>query len=169
MMHAVECIPVIYKGCPISLCTLLLGATSALYRTTPIYNLCQKSAEPACYVKQPRRFGEFCKSMLTDPCEEINQEKFWSEKHFIETCYPASLSRTIALMPSIRNAFFCNCEANWHVVNHRSLGVHRGRIYVSVGSFVLQNIPHHTPLTVKHVFYRYPSPTEHKNQSLPVV
>ncbi len=46
-------------------------------------------------MKQPR-YGEFCKSMLTDPYEEIKQEKFWNEKKFIETHYSTSLSKTIA-------------------------------------------------------------------------
>ncbi len=43
----------------------------------------RKNMEPARYVKQPTRYGKFCKSMLTDPYEEIKQEKFQSEKKFV--------------------------------------------------------------------------------------
>ncbi len=39
----------------------------------------------------------------------------------------------------------------------------------NIGSFVSQNIPHHTPFAVKLTFHRYLYPTEHKNRSPPVV
>ncbi len=55
------------------------------------------------------------------------------------------------------------------MVNHRSFGVHRGRIYANVGSFVSQNIPHCAPLAVKRTFHRYLSLTKSKNRSPPVV
>ncbi len=60
-------------------------------------------------------------------------------------------------------------KANWRVVNYRSLSVHHGRIYANVGSFVSQNIPHHTPLAVKNMFHQYLALTEHKNWSPPII
>ncbi len=80
-------------------------------RVCSVVQYALKEWKPARYVKQPMKYGMFCKSILTDPYEEIKQEKFRSEKKFIETRYSASLSKTIfwlffKIMPTIRNAFF---------------------------------------------------------------
>ncbi len=41
----------------------------------------QKSMEPGGYVKQPTRYGEFCKSMLTDLYKKNKIGKFQSKKN----------------------------------------------------------------------------------------
>ncbi len=70
----------------------------------------RKSTEPAPYLKQLMRYGEFCKSMLTDPYEEIKREKFWSKKnllrHVIQHRFQKPYWLFFKVMPCIRNAFF---------------------------------------------------------------
>ncbi len=55
------------------------------------------------------------------------------------------------------------------MVNHWFLGVYHRRIYANIGQFVSQNIPHCTPLAVKHTFCRYLSLTKHKYRLPPIV
>ncbi len=94
----------------------LVGAASALYWTTLIhyrvlhFNTRQKNVEPARYVKQPTRYGEFCKIMLTDPYEETKREKFWGKKnllgHVIQHRFQKPLLAVFQNSAPIRNAFF---------------------------------------------------------------
>ncbi len=79
------------------------------------------------------------------------------------------------IMSSIWNAFFHRVDIQLRNRTARrtsarwSLGIHRGRIYANVRSFVSQNIPHCTPLAIKHTFHQHMSLTKHKNRLPSVV
>ncbi len=94
---------------------------------------------------------------------------FWNMKNLLELPHKQMIV-VIEYRGNRVDVHLCNRTARpTGAVNCRSFGVHHGRIYANVGSFISQNILHCTPLTVKHTFNRYLSLTEHKNWSAPIV